>query len=122
MRDFGEWIGLERIPDVEQKNAAAPKNAMRFAHRCRFVRDKHETELANDRVERSIGKWERGCVGLLPIYIFALRELRFREFEHVGIQVRRHDFSRRRQGVPQTPRHNSGATSNFENASEFLAF
>jgi hypothetical protein len=54
VRNLAKWIRRELIPDVEQKNAAAAKDAIRLAHGRGFVWNEHYTELANSSVERAI--------------------------------------------------------------------
>src|SRR5687768_1894458 len=47
---------LNRIPDAEDVLACRLKHAIRLAHSALLVGKEHQTELANDRVERSIVK------------------------------------------------------------------
>src|SRR5207245_1546068 len=80
MRNLAKWIRLERIPHVEQKNAAVAKDAIRLAHGSGFVWNEHHTELANGSVERTIGKRKSGRIGLLPDNMLAISKFRLREF------------------------------------------
>src|SRR5882724_11909488 len=121
MRNLAKRIRLERIPDVEQKNAAAAKDAIRFAHSSGFVWNEHHTELANGSVERTIRKRKSGRIRLLPDNVLAVSKFRLREFEHVRIQISRDNFGCRRQCVAQSTRHDSRATGNFKNAFVFPA-
>src|SRR6266487_1598858 len=120
----GDWssdVCSSDLPDVEQKNAAAAKDAIRFAHGRGFVWDEHHTELANGSVERTIGKRKSGCVCLLPENVLAISKFRLREFEHVRVQISRDNFGCRRQRIAQSTRHDSCAAGNFKNAFVFLA-
>src|SRR5207248_1113852 len=58
VRDLGERVRLERIPDVKQEQAAPAKDAIRFPHRTRLVRHEHQPKLANDCAKQTIRKWE----------------------------------------------------------------
>src|ERR1700731_2074402 len=94
---------------------------MPLTHRSRFIRDEHETELADDRVKGSVRKRKRTGVRLLPADTASASKFCFREFEHVWIEIGRDDFRRGRQRVAQPARHDSRAAGNFENAIEFLS-
>jgi len=69
---FGQTDSPRTNPHVEQKYAAAAKNAIRLAHGSRFVWEEHQTELADGSVERTIGKRKSGRVCLLPDNVSSL--------------------------------------------------
>ena len=114
VRDLGERIRLERIPDVKQEQAAPAKDAIRFPHRTRFVRHEHQPKLANDCAKQTIRKWESGRIGLLPAHVFGAFKFRLCEFKHVRVQIGRDDFGRHRQRVAQSSGDDSSAAGDFQ--------
>src|SRR5438477_11251597 len=58
-RNVSEFVLLDSIPNIENKNAARAKHSPYLRERLRLVGEKHDPELTQHRVKHPLGKRER---------------------------------------------------------------
>ena len=84
--DISELVVLDAVPHVEEEGAARLQDAPRFRERFRLVREEHDAELADDRVERRVRKRQLHRVRLAP-FNRARRSDRRRVIEHRLVEI-----------------------------------
>ena len=89
MRDSAEGVMPVRVPYAEQVMSAPRQHAMSLTKSRLFLREKHHTELAHDRVESAVCEG-KGCgVGGSEVHRFARPELGPGHLKHRRIEVSR---------------------------------
>jgi len=106
----------ERVPRVDERDAAGPQHAPQLAHRARLVGHEHQAELAHDRVDIGVGQRQRLRVGGAP------RDARVvdhaaRVVDHRRVEIGRDQLAVRRQPRDEVPGNAPGARRNLEHAS-----
>ena len=106
-------IRFQRLPDVREQQAARDKDATRLLEPLHLVRQKHETELADDDVERAVVELECLGIGLLPDDARSRNRIS-RIGDHRFVQIGGDQSRRIRQRFPQAPRHDPRAAGDLE--------
>ncbi len=120
MGELAEGIVFHCIPHIKEKEAARFEHTVRFARGAPFVREEHQTELADHRIKRPVGKRQTSRIRLLPLHSLIAAELERRIAKHRFVQVRCQEFRGRRQASAQNARQDAGAAGHLQNGTVFL--
>src|ERR1700688_2141067 len=104
VRDAGERIEVERIPDVEMVASAAAKHAIGFAIGQVLVSEEHDAELADYRVESAVHERQGSRIRRLEFDPFGGTEFSSRDRQHGRIEITRDQTRGVRKGIPQKAR------------------
>ena len=110
---------LYGVPDVKEKSAFGLQYAVRLTRGLFLVRKEHDSELANDGVERLIRKRQLSSVCLSPFNNFIVGEFVPGKSEHRFIEISGHNSRPRRASLKQVLRHDSGATGQLQDRPAF---
>jgi hypothetical protein len=78
-----------------------------------FVREKHDLELAHNRIETGIRKRKGGGVSGLKLDHFVRAEFSASDFKHWRVEIRGDQLCLLRQQIPHPARDDAGSRSEF---------